>query len=101
MAVNRNYAAADGERKTDFFNCVAWRGLGETIAKYTAKGKKVAVTGSIELRDYEDDQAIKRTAIDIVVQDCEFLSPKESNEEAPQAKKPTLKEVDDDSDIPF
>ena len=32
IAVNRNYSGADGERKTDFFNCTAWRGLGETSA---------------------------------------------------------------------
>ena len=33
IAVNRNYSSGDGERQTDFFNCVAWRGLGETIAR--------------------------------------------------------------------
>ena len=52
IAVNRNYSGSDGERKTDFFNCTAWRGLGETVARYAKKGKKVAVSGSIELRNY-------------------------------------------------
>ena len=33
IAVKRNYYGSDGERKTDFFNCVVWRGLGETIGK--------------------------------------------------------------------
>ena len=41
IAVNRNYSSGDGERQTDFFNCVAWRGLGETIARYTKKGKRL------------------------------------------------------------
>jgi single-strand DNA-binding protein len=102
IAVNRNYTNGDGERKVDFFNCTAWRGLGETIARYTAKGKKIAVTGSIELRDYEDNNGIKRTAIDAIVQDCEFLTPKERDEaETPTRTKPTLQDVDDDNDIPF
>lgn len=112
IAVNRNYTGADGERKTDFFNVTAWRALGETVSRYAHKGNKVAVTGSIELRNYEDNQGNKRTAIDIVAQEVEFLSPRgngaENGEEeggnAPAngnrgGKK--LQSFDDDGDIPF
>lgn len=104
IAVSRNYTNEDGERQTDFFNCTAWRGLGETIAKYTKKGKKVAVVGSVQLRNYEDNEGIKRTAVDIIAQDIEFLSPKDNEADEPKPtgkKKPTLQPMDDDSDIPF
>lgn len=101
LAVGRNYADANGERQTDFFNCTAWRGLGETIAKYCKKGNKVAIVGSIQLRDYEDNKGIKRTAVDIIVNDVEFLTPKASEEAPPESKKPTLQPMDDDDDIPF
>lgn len=106
IAVTRNYAGSDGERKTDFFNCVAWRGLGETVARYAHKGNKIAVSGSIELRNYEDRDGIKRTAVDIVVQDVEFLTPRQSdsgNDETGYRSggKPALQEFDDDGDIPF
>lgn len=112
IAVNRSYSGGDGERKTDFFNCVAWRGLGETIARFTRKGTKVAVSGSIELRNYEDNQGVKRTAVDIVAQDVEFLSPRagssdydefsEPSQPASSGRaKPQLQPFDDDSDIPF
>lgn len=107
IAVSRNYSGADGERKTDFFNCIAWRGLAETIARYTHKGDKIAVSGSIELRDYEDKQCVKRTAVDINVADVEFLMQKQRD----SADKPSsnsngsarrqLQAFDDDSDIPF
>lgn len=117
IAVQRDYTQ-DGERKTDFFNCTAWRGLGESIARYTNKGKKVAVGGSIQLRSYEDNQGVKRNAVDIVVQDCEFLTPKESvgtdefkpmqiplthssTESNTSRNKAILTPVEDDSDIPF
>ena len=73
IAVNRNYSSQDNERQTDFFNCTAWRATAETIARYTKKGNKVAVGGSIQLRNYEDNQGVKRTAVDIIVQDIEFL----------------------------
>ena len=85
--------------------------MAEPIARYTKKGKKVAVVGSIQLRNYEDNQGVKRTAVDIIAQDVEFLSPRENGDsfdeidEAPRQsapkRKPTLQTMDDDSDIPF
>ena len=112
IAVNRNYASQDGERQTDFFNCTAWRGQAETIARYTKKGNKVAVSGSVQLRNYEDNQGVKRTAVDIIVQDIEFLTPKSSDgfddgfdapraSAAPAKKKPVLQAMEGDDDIPF
>ncbi len=111
IAVQRPYSSQDGERQTDFFECTAWRGLGETISRFTKKGNKVAVSGSIQLRNYEDNQGMKRTAVDIIVQDCEFLTPKSASDsldgvsESPRSsapkKKATLQAMDDDSDIPF
>ena len=97
------------DSQTDFFNCTAWRGQAETIARFCKKGNKVAVTGSVQLRNYEDNQGVKRTAVDIIVQDVEFLTPKANGEfddvDAPRAaaprKKPVLQAMDDDSDIPF
>jgi single-strand DNA-binding protein len=109
IAVNRNYTSQDGERQTDFFNCTAWRGTAEAISRYTKKGKKIAVTGSIQLRNYEDNQGVKRTAVDIIAQDVEFLSPRENGDAfdemddtpRPAKRKPVLQTMDDDSDIPF
>lgn len=105
IAVTRNYTGSDGERKTDFFNCVAWRGLGETVARYTHKGNKIAVSGSIELRNYEGNDGVKRTAVDIVAQDVEFLTPRPDGGDSATGygggRKPVLQEFDDDGDIPF
>lgn len=114
IAVNRNYSGADGERKTDFFNITAWRGLGENVARYAKKGNKVAVTGSIEIRNYEDSTGAKRTSVDIIAQDVEFLTPRGASSadsgyesdfpSAPAASgrgKAALESFDDDSDIPF
>lgn len=46
IAVNRDYTNADGERETDFFNCTAWRGIAETIARYCKKGTKSQYAGA-------------------------------------------------------
>ena len=108
LAVNRRRAAGDGEPQVDFFNVTAWRNLAETVSRFVKKGNKVAVTGSIQIRNYEDNSGQKRTFVDIVADDVEFLTPKGSGNGAeddfvPAApkKKPTLEAFDDDSDIPF
>ncbi len=85
IAVNRPYADGNGERQTDFFNCTAWRGLAETIAKYCHKGDKIAVCGDVQLRNYEDNKGIRQTTVDVIVQDAEFLtSPKRESESTAQ-----------------
>lgn len=114
IAVNRSYSSSDGERQTDFFNVTAWRGLAENVGKYCKKGNKVAVSGSIQIRNYEDNQGNRRTAVDIVAQDIEFLTSRSQNSgedfyDAPASskgtaapkKKPALESFDDDGDIPF
>jgi single-stranded DNA-binding protein len=46
--------------------------LGETVAKYTAKGRPVAVDGRLEWREWENDGA-KRQAIEIIADSVQFL----------------------------
>ena len=99
IAVNRR-RTGEGEQQTDFFNVTAWRGTGENVARFCKKGNKVAVTGSVQIRTYETNDGVKRTAVDVVAEEVEFLSPKPDNE-AKTLRKPTLEAFDDDSDIPF
>ena len=116
IAVNRSYTSQDGERQTDFFNVTAWRGLADTVARYVKKGSKVAVSGSIQIRNYEDNQGQRRTAVDVIAQDVEFLTarqaeggndfydapvPAPARENAPARRKPQLESFEDDGDIPF
>lgn len=109
LAVNRQYSSSDGERETDFFQVTAWRGTAENVARYCKKGNKIAIVGSLEIKNYEDRDGVKRTSVDIVAQDVEFLTQRaredgESSNDTPQRNrsgKPQLQSFDDDSDIPF
>ena len=75
IAVNRRFKNVQtGQQETDFFNIVAWRQLAELCGRYLAKGRKVAVFGSIQTRSYEAQDGSKRTAFDIVADEVEFLS---------------------------
>ena len=105
IAVNRTYSSSDGERQTDFFNITVWRTQAENCGRYLKKGSKVAVVGSLQNRSYEDKDGVKRTVTDIVANEVEFLSTKNSGEEGDEprrsAGKPALEPVDDGDDLPF
>lgn len=88
IAVNRRFRNAQtGQQETDFLNVIAWRQLAELCNKYLAKGRKVAVTGSIQTRTYVVKDGSKRTAWDIVANEVEFLSQNQqsSTQSAPGA----------------
>lgn len=75
IAVNRRFRNQQtGQQETDFLNIIAWRQLAELCSKYLAKGRKVAVTGSVQIRTYEAKDGSKRTAWDIVADEVEFLT---------------------------
>ena len=74
IAVGRRFANAEGGRDTDFFNVTAWRGTADNCAKFLKKGNKIAVSGSIQTRNYEKADGTKGFSIDIVADEVEFLS---------------------------
>jgi single-strand DNA-binding protein len=77
VAVNRRQKSAEaGKPDADFFRVTAWRALGESCAKYLAKGRKVAVTGSVSVNTYTAQDGSTRASMEVVADDVEFLSPK-------------------------
>ena len=76
IAVGRRFSNAEGSRETDFFNVTAWRGTADNCAKFLKKGNKVAVSGSIQTRNYEKADGTKGFSVDIIADEVEFLSSK-------------------------
>lgn len=97
LAVQRRFRDKDGNRNADFINCVAWRQTASYITEYGDKGRKVAVIGELQTRQYEKDGQ-KRTQVEVVVSSAEFVAPK--NEATSGVKTGEFVEVDDD-DLPF
>lgn len=108
IAVSREYANADGNRETDFFNITVWRGRAENCGKYLKKGNKVAIFGSLQNRSYEDKDGIKRNVTEVIANEVEFLTPKssEATDEEESAvvsarrERPQLEAIDDNR-LPF
>jgi single-strand DNA-binding protein len=99
IAVERDYSQ-NGERQTDFINLVAWNKTAEFITNYFGKGDMIAVTGSIQTRNYEDKNGNKRTATEVIVDKASFCGSKTERREEPKATEfePL---ADDDLDLPF
>ena len=76
VAVDRNYAPQGQERKTDFINVVAWRQTAEFVSKWFRKGQMIALKGPIQVRNYEDRNGNKRTAVEIVADNISFCGSK-------------------------
>lgn len=66
-------AEAKGQQTADFISCVAWGKTAETLQKYTAKGKKILVNGSIETGSYTAQDGSKRYTTDVLVNRAEIL----------------------------
>lgn len=89
IAVSRRFSTTN---EVDFLNIVCWRQLAENCSKYLVKGKKVAVSGSVQMRNYETPNGEKRFAVDIVADEVEFLSPA-STEEKQTARSRELEDL--------
>lgn len=74
IAVNKRI---NGENSADFINCVAWNTTAEFITKYFKKGQAIAIVGRLQNRSYEDDKGQKRSVIEVVVEETEFVGNKQ------------------------
>jgi len=106
LAIDRNYKNAQGERDTDFINCVVYRQLAELCANYLAKGKLAAADGRIQVRSYTGQDGQKRWVTEVIAEDVRFLSPKDSGGGSTESKSlggnsSFGHEVNLDDDIPF
>jgi single-strand DNA-binding protein len=100
LAVQRRFSSNDGEKEVDFFNIVVWRAPAENCYKYLKKGSKVGIVGSIQTRNYEDNNGIKRYATDIVAEEVEFLTSKTAGaEETPSNEVPAGSKTSGKSDV--
>lgn len=75
LAVSRQFK----KEETDFINCVSFGKAAETINQYMAKGRQLAVTGSIRTGSYDAQDGTKRYTTDIAVDGFEFVGSGQGN----------------------
>lgn len=101
LAVPRRFSNSAGERETDFLNIIVWRGQAENCHKYLKKGSKAGVVGTIQTSSYEAQDGTRRYVTDIVAEEVEFLSTRQSGDNAEKEDKVSELEPIDDDNLPF
>lgn len=105
LAVDRDFAPRDGgERETDFIDCVAWRGAGEFVSRYFAKGRMAVVSGRLQMKNWTDKEGNKRTSAEVVAGNIYFGEPKkdDAGNFAPPDGVSDMEVLDgDDEELPF
>ena len=81
LAVDRDFGKSEnGERETDFIDCVAWRQTGEFVSKYFTKGSMAVVSGRLQIRNWTDKEGNKRRSAEVVADNVYFGESKRSSE---------------------
>lgn len=123
LAVERDFKDNNGNKITDFIPCVAWRQTAEFVCKYFAKGQMAIVEGSLQTRDWQDNNGNKRRAFEILANTVYFGGSKKDegggnsynnygtpppartsdrSQSAPAPKQMEMDEIEDDDDeLPF
>ena len=81
LAVDRDFGKNEnGEKETDFIDCVAWRQTGEFVSKYFAKGRMAVVSGRLQIRSWTDKDGNKRRTAEVVADNVYFGDSKREGE---------------------
>lgn len=108
LAVDDDFKDAQGNKTTQFIECVIWRGQAELLARYAQKGAMLIVSGRLQQREYEDRNGQKRRVAEILA-DRFYLcgsakSPAQTNAE-PQsaygAPSANFEVMDNSEELPF
>ena len=59
------------------FDVVMWERLGETVAQTQRRGSLVLVSGRLAQRQWETQDGEKRSRVEVVATDVQFLTPKQ------------------------
>ena len=76
IAVDRRYQTKGEEKKTDFFNIVAWKQAGEFVFRYFKKGNMILVEGELQTRQYTNKDGINVTVTEIIAEHLSFTGEK-------------------------
>ena len=103
---DRAYTLPNGTQvpeRTEWHNLVFWRGLAQTVEKYVHKGDKLYVEGSIHSRSYDDQNGVRRTVVEIWVDNMVMLSRQQqpAGQPAAQPVQPTAQPAAPEGQMPF
>ena len=100
IAVDRMFSK-DKKKEADFIPIVVFGKSAESVSKFVAKGKLVAVSGRIQTRNYEAKDGTRKYVTEVVADEVKFLEwPNDKKSEKDNGYE-DMQPIDDSEDIPF
>lgn len=108
IAVTREF----NRDEADFISCVAWDKRAETIAEYLRKGRRIAIQGRLNVRNYEQNGESKWIT-EVIVDKFDFIDSNSQSTGQSYSKQDSAipdfgsnnsndnEEIVDDDDFPF
>ena len=96
LAVKRPYS----KDTTDFIPLVCWDKSAEYLSRYARKGSKIAVSGKLTTRKYQDKDGHNRTAFEVVCDSVEILDSK-GDAQGTMPQDANLETIDVEDGLPF
>lgn len=105
VATSERYKDKNGEQQenTEWHRVVAWARLAEICRDYLKKGSLVYFEGTLQTRDWEDKDGVKRYTTEIKALSMQMLDSKGSgsNGQSSTPSKPEPAKEIDDAALPF
>lgn len=75
VATNRVWNDQKGvkQEQVEYHSVVAWGRLAEIAGQYLAKGRKVFIEGRLQTREWEGQDAVKRSRTEIIAENLQIL----------------------------
>lgn len=110
------WAKPGEDKKTEWFNCIAFKAKADVVDQYVKKGDLIFVSARMQTRKYEDKNGTERTSVEFIVDELQLIGRTEkrdaedrdtystdggkpASKSAARAAPP--KQEDFDDDIPF
>ena len=78
LAIQRRRSREGEDRGAVYVDVTCFGGLGESVAQYLEQGRQVAVSGRLELDEWETDAGERRSRHKVVADEVEFLGGRRS-----------------------
>lgn len=103
LACEQDYKNPNGERDTDFFDVVAWRGTADFVQRYFKQGQMAVVKGRLQTRQWTAEDGSKRKTVQIVAENVYFCGRENGGQatEQPAAVEEQAPVPVADEDLPF
>lgn len=101
VACDRDFKSTDGQKETDFIDCVAWGATAEFVSNHFNKGSMAAIEGRLQVRSWKDKDGGNRKSVEVVASNVYFADSKRKEMQDPLNQLATAAEqfADDDDDL--